>query len=207
MAKPPRPWIANDFYELSTPLPSPMMVGGYRLYAAKATCRKCSKWHTQALRIHLVHTDLVTGAVFPKPVPSEEKLATSFMVKTCDNSVGCWRTCQPWKHLKVCQTPAMRLLLAHKPALCGCKQETSCTCPPRCGNLKIWPCRCGRMFGRKTGQHEVGCPAAVDKGANCECREFGQHKDGCSVGLFKRVSSFEVEYMRSQMTIAAKRPR
>lgn len=206
MAKAPRPWIQNEFYELTTPLPSPMMVGGYRLYAAKASCRKCSKWFTQALRIHLVHTNIVTGECIPKAVPSEEKLATSFMIKTCDNAVGCYRTCQPWKHLKICQTPTMRLLLAHKPALCSCPVSPACTCPPRCGNLGIHPCRCGRMFGRP-GEHEVGCPQAVDEGANCECKRFGMHKDGCAVGLFKRTSSFEVTYMRSQLSLPARGPK
>ena len=190
------PWIQNDFYALTTPIPSPMIIGGFRLLASMATCRKCGRGFTQAIRVHLVHNDIVTGFSIAKDMPSEEKLATSFMVKACDNGVGCWKTCRPWKHMKTCQMPSMRLILRHNPRECFCKTD-GCTCPVGCGNQGIYPCRCGHAFGLHKGVHQVGCPA-ID-GGECQCNEFGRHKAGCSVGAFKRTSSFEVSYVRSLM--------
>ena len=138
---------------------------------------------------------------FEKPLPKEQKLANDFLLRTCDNGVGCWKTCRPWKHLKRCQLPSMRLLLQHNPRECFCKSD-QCTCPTGCHNEKIFPCRCGHAFGLKKGVHQEGCPA--NDGGNCECTEFGRHKDGCAVGLFKRLSSFSVGYVRSNMALAAR---
>lgn len=198
----PRPWIRSEYYDLTDPLPSPMMFGGYKLLASKASCRKCGRWFTQALRIELVRKNMTLGTAIPVPMPSEDKLANDFMLKACDNGVGCWNTCRPWKHLKVCQMPSVRLILRHNPQTCGCAQSTACTCPPGCGNQGVYPCRCGRAFGLHKGEHQSGCPAVI--GGNCECREFGHHREGCAVGLVKRHSSFSVEYVRSTMALRAK---
>ena len=162
-------WIENEFFKLSTPIQAPKTFRGFVWLASTASCKKCSRQHTQALRIHQVQLPgFLGGVVIHKPMPSEAKLAASFMLRVCDNAVGCWKTCRPFDHMKVCLCPGE----------CGCERAAACVCPKGCGNRGIHPCQCGRMFA------EVG----------------GKHRQACPVGLYKRVSSFAVDTMRSQMT-------
>lgn len=171
-------WIENEFYRISTPTPSPRPFGGFTWLAAKAGCKRCGREYTQALRIHkVILPDFSSDLAIKKDMPSEEKIATSFMVRVCDNAVGCWSNCTPERHLKICQLPSKRLLLAHDPHRCFCPKSVECTCTPGCGNKNIHPCSCGKMFAKQGGKHNHGCPT----------------------GLFKRVSSFSLEYLRSQM--------
>ena len=111
----------------------------------------CGRGHTQAIRIHQVETSFLTDMVIHKPMPSEEKLAATFMLRVCENAVGCWRTCRPWKHMKVCGCLGE----------CVCERSTKCTCPVGCGNRGIHPCNCGRMFAPVGGKHSHMCPTGL----------------------------------------------
>ena len=174
----------NEFYLIHEPVPVPLQFGGksFTRLAAKCECRKCGRSFIEVLRLHNVHTDIVTEIAYRKPDMSDEKIMTSFMVMACENGVGCWKTCRPWKHVKVCQMPSRRLILNHDPHACACPPNSKCTCPTGCGNKGIYPCQCGHAFG-----------------------PHGKHMDGCSVGLYKRHSSFSIEFMRSQLVASRKR--
>lgn len=148
------PWIQNEFFKVYTPEQAPKTFRGYTWLKAQAECRKCSRQHTQALRIHQVQLpSFLSNVVIHKPMPSEEKIATSFMVRVCDNSVGCWKTCRPWGHMKVCSCPGE----------CTCERSKDCVCPKGCGNRGIHPCQCGRMFADVGGKHSRGCPIGLYK--------------------------------------------
>lgn len=161
-------WIENEYFKIATPVQAPKTYRGYVWLAAQATCKKCGRSHTQALRVHQIQLpSFLRETIIHKPMPSDEKIAASFSVHVAENAVGCWRKCRPWKHMKVCFCPGE----------CTCPRSLECVCPKGCGNLGKHPCSCGRMFAAVGGKHNRGCPT----------------------GLIKRVSSFEVAAMRSQM--------
>lgn len=165
----------NNYVRIYTPEISPLPFGGFFRLAAKVECVKCEQQGIQVIRVHRIHLpSFLTETVINKPIPSDEKIMTSFMLRACENWVGCWRNCRPWTHMKVC---------AHI-GECRCPRSKECSCPKGCGNLGIHPCRCGRMFGKIV--------AGVGKVP-------GKHKASCPLGLVKRTSSFEVQFMRSQL--------
>lgn len=175
----------NEFLRVHDPRVAPLEFGGGKFYrvAALIECVKCGRKDApqciQVLRIHRVQLPSLMQLDLPvveKPMPTDEKIMTSMMLRACDNFVGCWNTCRPERHVKVCQLPSRRLLMAHNPNLCACPKSVDCTCPTRCGNKGIWPCRCGRMWGPN-----------------------GKHRDACPVGLYKRNSQFSMDFMRSQL--------
>ena len=169
----------NEFYRLTTPIPTPLPFGGFYRLACNAICQKCGRSFIQVLRVHKTHIPSFLSLdkeVLVKPNPSDEKIMTSLMIRACDNGIGCFKPCRPWKHVKVCQLPSKRLLLAHNPHLCKCPPSTDCTCEIGCGNKGIYPCQCGHAFG-----------------------PHGKHNNGCPVGLYKRDSQFALEFMRSQL--------
>lgn len=176
---PPPPWIQNQWFNISTPEQAPTTFRGFVWLAAIATCRKCGRSHTQTLRIHQVQLpsfEAGNAAIIHKPMPSDEKIAAQFSLVVAENGVGCWRTCRPWKHNKVCACPGE----------CVCPRSTHCVCPKGCGNRGVYPCedRCGRMFGKVENCVRVG----------------GWHALNCETGLVRRDSSYAVEAMRSSMT-------
>lgn len=158
----------NEFVRIGTPVVTPLPFGGFYRLAAKVWCVKCDRDSIQVLRIHRIQMpSFLLDTVIEKPIPSDTKIMTSFMLRACDNIVGCWRTCRPWTHMKTCGHPGE----------CRCARSLQCSCPQGCGNKGIHPCDCGRMFDKNKGKHRVGC----------------------SVGLYKRHSSFSVEHVRSQL--------
>lgn len=150
----PSAWIENDWFRIATPVQAPKTYGGFVWLAARCTCKKCGRDHTQALRIHQVLLPSFLGeVVIHKPMPSDEKIASDFSLHAAENGVGCWRRCRPWKHNKVC---------AH-PGECSCPRADFCVCPKGCGNLGKYPCQCGRMFAQPGGWHNHGCPTGLVK--------------------------------------------
>lgn len=144
----------NDFYRIHSPEVSPLPFGGFYRLAAKAECVKCGRHFIQVIRAHKVQLgSFLTDIVIIKPTPSDEKIMTTFMLRACENGVGCYRVCRPWTHLKVC---------AHV-GECNCPRDARCSCPAGCGNLGIHPCRCGRMFDKDHGKHNTGCPVGLFK--------------------------------------------
>lgn len=174
----------NQFIQVYQPEVTPLPFGGFYRLASKIRCVKCGRCDPpqsiQVIRVHKVQLPdfgMTDKEVLVKPVPNDEKLMTTMMLRACDNFVGCWNTCRPWQHLKVCQLPLRRRLMgSHDPHTCLCPKTPDCTCPQRCGNKGVWPCECGRMFG-----------------------PHGKHQDACPVGLYKRHSSFSLDFMRSQL--------
>lgn len=145
----PSPWIQNEFFNISTPVQAPRRWRGFVWLAALVTCRKCGRQHTQALRIHQVQLpSFLSDVVIEKPMPSDEKIAAAFSLRTAENGAGCWRTCRPWKHMKACLCPGE----------CACPRKVECSCPLGCGNKGVHPCQCGRMYAKVGGKHNRGCP-------------------------------------------------
>lgn len=158
----------NEFYRIHTPIPTPLPFGGFWRLAAKCECVKCGRDFIQVIRVHKVQLgSFLSETVIHKANPNDEKIMTTFMLRACENGVGCWKNCRPFKHMKVC---------GHH-GECNCPRAAECVCPKGCGNRGIHPCQCGRMFDKDHGKHRRGCP----------------------VGLYKRTSSFEVSFLRSQM--------
>ena len=152
-----QPWVSNEWFNIATPVQSPRTYGGFVWLAAEATCKKCGRSNTQALRIHLVMLpSFLSDVIIHKEMPRESRIAANFSRTVSENGVGCWMVCRPWKHNKIC-------LCAGE---CECQRSAVCVCPKRCGDKGIHPCACGRMYAAFMGKHNMGCPTGmVERGS------------------------------------------
>lgn len=80
----------SQYVRVFTPYHKPLRIGEqwYRL-AAKVECVKCGGRKVQILRMPRFRSSLVMTAPLPRPDPNAERVMTSFMIRACDNMVGC----------------------------------------------------------------------------------------------------------------------
>lgn len=113
----------------------------YRL-AAKVECVKCGQHKTQIIRTPRFRSSMIMSAPLPMPDPSAEKIMTTFMVRACDNLVGCWKNC----NCKPTQLDTGETV-----------HQAGCAWSSGCGNRGIYPCGCGWV----AGNHRSGCPVGA----------------------------------------------
>ncbi len=146
MSRKPVAEALNDYYRLFTPYHKPLRLSDswYRL-AARVECVKCGQSKTQILRVPRFRSSIVMTAPLPMPDPAADKIVTSFMVRACDNLVGCWKNCncQPDTDTKTNQA-------IHRP---------QCAYLTGCGNRGIHPCSCGWV----RNNHMAGCHVGAVK--------------------------------------------
>lgn len=142
----------NEFYGIYTPYLKPLRFSDqYYRIGAKVECRKCGVSKVQILRMPRFRSSLIMAAPLPMPDLSDEKIITSFMVRACDNLVGCYKDCKCGKGfsakcLKSC-------------ALKGVSCDCLCFCDQGCGNRGIYPCKCGWV----AANHRPACPVGEFK--------------------------------------------
>ncbi len=179
--------VFNSFWRIPTPENAPLRAGIGEMYRfrTRPICAKCGKGWPKPLIIQYPKFSTEAGLLIPQTLPSihDSAVMEDFMVRASNIGTGCWIDCKCGRNWNMkCNNQCVMRGLKDRSGWGPAREGDCmciCACVPRCGNKKVYPCRCGY----------------VD--------QF--HMKDCPVGLFKRDSSFLLPYARQKMIEAGRR--